>query len=99
MNIRHAPNCKGEDVHEVTGRFGDLLARCNGCGWFVVLDGTEPPAEPVSRPRRAPVRLVCREHHGEPVTANGKGCRPCANDHAQRVAARKRRKGKPETTE
>lgn len=72
--IHHTPDCQAEDVHEVTGNLGDTLARCTNCRRFVVvLDETEPAQEP----RRAPARLVCREHHDQPVNARGKGCTQC----------------------
>lgn len=62
--MTHAPDCYGVDLYETTGRRGDPMTRCRGCGRFTLAKPVESataaavaPVAPRPAPRPAP-RMV-----------------------------------------
>jgi len=82
--IRHLPDCGGADLEEFTGRLGDALVRCRGCG-RMGLAGLPAAKVPPLSPRRVVTGWVCGEHLDRPVTWRGTGCPECAADRDARA--------------
>lgn len=73
----HNPGCQG-GVLKTRIETDNVRIRCRACGayWFVPHDETPDLDNDVDTPIIT-TRLVCREHHDQPVTARGKGCTVC----------------------
>lgn len=94
--LHHERGCESVDLEHFTGRRGDALVKCRGCGRLALAPEDAPVAPtphrtPVAPPvaRVAASEYVCRDH-GVPVSWRGTGCPSCVAEHQQRVAQRAR---------
>jgi len=82
VHIRHRPTCT-RPAPRSWPVAGGIKSVCDGCnGYFVVWDSPLIEA-PAAQPAAVAAAYVCRDHHSQPVTFRGKGCKLCPTRKAK----------------
>jgi hypothetical protein len=76
----HNPGCTGGVQKSRVEDDGRTRIRCRSCAafWYVAHDDEDHPDINVVVVPIITARLVCSQHHDQPVTARGKGCTVCS---------------------
>jgi hypothetical protein len=91
----HNPGCPGGALKERI-ETDNVRVRCRGCGAYWLVPHGKTTMDPdVDAPTITP-RLVCRDHHDQPVAASGNGCQTCAQARRDRETAKAGRRAKQE---